>query len=110
MAKVIVNWDTATGHTDINGDPVVGTVVATNWKIKVDWKLVAVSWDVVTFPSHAHALDGFWDPTDFRTHSIELTWTAKLYNAVLEGATVDVNDEAWPDATLVATQSKLYSV
>ena len=110
MKRVIVNGDHATGHTDILGNQIPWTISSSS-KMITEWKYVSKSGDIVSFPSHPHALDWYWSPTNYRTHSISITWTGKLqvsgHNAVVDLNNVPVWDEAWWDATMQATQFKL---
>lgn len=106
MSQAIIHWDTAVGHTDAEGNPVIWVVQATTSKLFVDWIRVAVTWDVVVFPPHPNDLDWNGDPTDIRWHTIPLTWEWKL-NVCRSGQVIVVED--WPNATLQATQNKLLS-
>lgn len=105
MSKVVLHGDQAIGHTDVQGNPVTGTVVASS-KIRESGKAFAVHGDIVHFPSHPHQMvEG--SPADFQEHNIPLTGTGKLSvngsSIVIGNHTISVADVAGPDATLTAS-------
>lgn len=106
--------DQATGHTDIEGTPVIGTVVTNtcSTNVLINSKRGANSDTEVFFASHAHALDE-GSPIDFRSHSIKITasGTNKIngLSIALNGDIVPVADEAGPNATMVSTTSNVRS-
>ena len=111
VASVIIDGNHAVWHTDIEGNPVLGTIHSAS-KGKVSGVAVSKTGDIVTFPSHPHSLvDG--EPSDYRTHSIVVTGTGKLTisseHIVRAWDVVNVSDEAGGNATMVATQEKLFS-
>ena len=101
------------GHTDIQGNSVVGTVAIIGiHKTTCGGIAVARSGDVVNFPSHPHAiLEG--QPADFRSHQITLVGSSNSTSngdrIALNGDSVAVADEAGGNAVLVASQSKTVS-
>ena len=112
MPAVIRSGDTASGHTDIEGNAVVGTVDDDTCSVNLrnGGKRVATGATYVDFPSHAHALDE-GTPIDFRSHSVLITATGKHRNGgnniAVDGDVVAVADEAGPNATLDATTEDL---
>jgi hypothetical protein len=115
MPNVVRQGDTATGHTDILGNPVTGIVeeVTCAQTVGNGSKKTATANTIVNFPSHAHALaDG--SPTDFRTHAVKINATGKhraeSFNIAVNGDIVPVADEAGPNASVVATTNDLRCV
>lgn len=110
MAFVVRQGDSAVGHTDIEGNPVTGTVGSGVQTVKNGGVPVATSATVVTFPSHAHALSK-GTPIDFRSHTVAISASGKNRaggnNIALDGDTVPVADEAGPDATVGASTTTL---
>lgn len=111
LKNVVLNGDSAIGHTDIQGNAVTGTVTATG-KLTVSGKKVARSGDTVFFPSHPHQIV-LGSPADYQTHSVPVSGSGKLVDSgghvVLDGAIVAVADSAGPDATITASSTKLKS-
>ena len=112
MQNVIQNGDQANGHTDVLGNSIIGTITSSH-KMKVLWVSVSRDGDIVTFPSHPHALDWYGSPINYRSHSVPVSWTAKIkvlgLNCAMNGDIVPVWDEAGPNATMQATQFKFKS-
>ena len=112
MKRVIINGDNAYGHTDIQWNPILWTIASTG-KLTTEWVHVSKNWDLVSFPSHPHALDIHWSPINYRSHSIAVNGTGKLQitnsHCVVDLDNVPVWDEAWPDAQMHATQLVLQS-
>lgn len=112
LKKICKHWDIAVGHTDIQGNPITGTIQSSS-TTHILWIDASKSWDLIIFPSHPHALDWLWNPINYRSHSIPAVWTAKLHIDgaawVRDGDTVSVADEAWWDAVIQWTQNKLFS-
>ena len=111
--NIILNSNLATGHTDIQWNSVTWVITTSKTKGKLNTTQIAFSWDVVNFPSHPHALDIYGSPINYRSHSITITGTWKVIqwwaNIVLEWDIVNVADEAWWNAVMIATQTKLKS-
>lgn len=111
MKKIIRIGDHAVGHTDIQGNAVTGTVSNGSGLTKIGGIGVARNGDIVTFPSHPHALDIHGNPTNYLTHSVAIIATSKHTSnnkkIALEGDVVPVADVAGGNATLVATQTKV---
>ena len=112
MKKVIQNGDTATGHRDILGNAITGTITCSA-KMKLLGTDAGRNGDIVNFPSHPHALDGHGNPTNYRSHAVAVIGTAKLQvsgqHCAVDGDRVPVADEAGPDANMIATQTVLQS-
>lgn len=110
MKQVVQNGDSARWHTDILWVEVLWQITSSS-KVNVNWVSVSLNWDIVHFASHPHAIN-LWVPIDYRTHDVAVVWTWKLsiwVNCALDWDIVPVSDIAWPDATMKATQFKLYS-
>lgn len=105
--KIIQNWDIATGHTDIQWNPVTWTVTSSS-KCSISGVRASLDWDIVSFPSHPHALDWLGAPIDYQTHSIGVVWTWKLK---VQTKNVAVHWDSVPGtgAIMVGTQEKLFS-
>jgi uncharacterized Zn-binding protein involved in type VI secretion len=109
-AGVIRLGDTAIGHTNILGATVTGTVVSASDKTFSNNIGVARTGDLVSFPSHPHAIV-MGTPTDFRTHLVAIMASSTKHfsdgKAIAKhGDIVPVADIAGPDATLVTTTTK----
>ena len=112
MKRAVVSGNQAYWHTDIQWNQVLWTI-SSSGKLISEWMRVSKNWDLVSFPSHPHALDIHWSPIDYRTHSIAVSGTGKLQitnsKCVVDLDNVPVWDEAGPDAQMHATQFKLLS-
>ena len=112
MANVVINWNTAHWHTDILWNQITWTITS-SCKMSTEWHSISRNGDIVNFPSHPHSLDGYGNPTNYRTHSVAVMGTGKLQiswkHCVLDWDTVPVADEAGGNATMQATQFKTYS-
>jgi len=109
MIKVIRIDDTAIGHTDIEGNSVIGVVNQSSSNVKAEGKYIARNGDNVAFPSHPHALDE-GVPIDYLEHNVAIIANrSKKINGqsiAAHGDVVPVVDGAGPNATLVATAIK----
>jgi len=112
MPAVVRAGDSASGHTDIQGNPVAGTVTSATCAQSVlnGGTKIAIASTIVNFPSHPHAMDG-GTPIDYQSHDVAINATGKnkatgAFIAV-DGDVVPVADVAGPNATLSATTANL---
>jgi len=107
MKWVVRDGDQARGHTDILWNEIIGVIQSVS-KVRKAWIWCSKEGDTVSFPSHPHALDGYWNPTSYRSHSIWVQSTSRHLNSgakfVLDWDTIPVADEAGGNASMQATQ------
>lgn len=77
LKKVARVGDTVDGHVDVQGNTVVGTVSTGDANTKNSTISIATTDCYISLPSHAHQLDGFGMPTDYRSHSWRIIGTGK---------------------------------
>ena len=112
MKKVVRIGDTATGHTDILGNLIPGTVTTGSGMTFSGGIEVARNGSSVFFPSHPHQIvEG--SPTDYQEHTVPITASGKHESAgkklALDGDLVPVEDIAGPNANLVASTDNVLS-
>ena len=112
MGNVVINGSEAHGHTDILGNQIIW-IITSSCKMATEGHIISLNGDIVNFPSHPHGVDWYGSPTNYRTHAVPVTASGKLRvsgkHCALDGDTVPVADEAWPNAIMQATQFRLYS-
>lgn len=77
LKKVARVGDTVSGHVDVQGNTIIGTISSGDANTSNNAIAIATTDSVILIPSHAHQLDGFGMPTDYRSHSWRIVGTGK---------------------------------
>lgn len=100
--------DKAIGHIDIDQNPVEGTVIEGSLDTKNGGIGISRIGDTVNFPSHAHALDGEGNPTDYQEHNYPIVKNSsvecKINTKYIAVQGDQAGDELFGQGILQATQ------
>lgn len=119
MLKAVARvGDTVTGHVNVQGTLIVGTVTSGSADTKNGGVAITHTDGIITIPSHAHQLDGFGAPTDFRSHTWHIVGSSKnnVNGKAIARDGDGGNDDDWDgfqnlpsDASIEATTTDLFS-
>lgn len=77
LKKIARIGDLVSGHTDVQGNAVSGTITTGSSTVKNSSVGIATTDYNIHIPSHPHQLDAFGAPTDYRSHDWRIVGTGK---------------------------------
>lgn len=117
LKKIARIGDSISGHVDVQGNAVIGTITTGKTTVHNGTKAIATTDDNINIPSHPHQLDAFGNPTDYRSHNWRIVGTGKhkIANKTIARDGDGANDGDWDgyqnkpsESSIIATTTTLY--